>query len=110
MANKKVKKQPYEAFYISGSIYNVAAEGETVDLNNSTVVAEDKDGTDVTSTLLESGTKALADDPNGGTDNMLTMRVQAGEEDYSPYKVSFRIQTTDGNKYEVDMDIEIEEL
>ena len=110
MANKKVKKQPYEAFYISGSIYNVAASGETVDDSNSSVVAEDKDGTDVTSTLLESGTKALADDPNGGTDNMLTMRLQNGTEAASPYKVSFKIQTTDGNKYEVDMDVEVEEL
>jgi hypothetical protein len=110
MALSTVEKQIYESFFIGGSIYNVQQSGEAIVLANSTVVAEDKDGTDVSSTLLSQATKSLGDDENGGTNNVLKIRLQGGTEAASPYKVTFKMETDQANKWEVDILVKVEEV
>ena len=102
-------KQGYEEFFIAGSIKNVINDTETVDAASSSVVAEDSDGTDVTSTVLDDATKVAADHPDGGTNNILKIRCQAGSESNSPYKITFYIVTDESNKWEVDVTMKIKE-
>ena len=111
MGMKSITKQAYEEFFIGGSILDVQGDTETVVLGTSTVAAEDKDGTDVTSALLDATTKALDSDDTGDyTDNVLAIRVRAGEAAASPYKVTFYIITSEGNKFEIDMEVNVEEV
>ena len=115
MAIEKVKKQAWEAFYIAGSILEWQADGSTevVVLATSTVIAEDKDGTDVSDTFMEQGTKVLDSDPDGDfDDNMLSMRLatMGGLEAASPFYVTFKMITDEGNYYEVDYRVEVKEI
>ena len=108
MALEKIRKQEWETFYIAGSILNVQNATETVVLSTSTVVAEDKDGLDVSATFLEQATKKLDSDTDGVySDNMLAIRIRAGDEDLSPYKVTFKIITTEDNQFEIDSEVEV---
>lgn len=103
LPNKAIDKQAYEAFFIGGSILKVQTDTETINLANSTVVAEDVNGTDVSSSFLEQATIILGNDSQGTyANNQLSMRIRDGEESLSPYKVTFRMETTEGNKWEVD--------
>ena len=103
-------KQAWEAFYIAGSILKVQTDTEVIVLANSSVLAEDKDGNDVSTTFLEQATKVLGTDPKGSfADNQLEIRIRDGEEALSPYKVTFRMETDEGNKWEVDRKVEVEE-
>jgi hypothetical protein len=104
-----VTKQPYESFLIGSSIYDVQEVGEVVDLGNSTATAVDKDGTDVSTTFLDQSTLALDDDASGGTNNVLKIRIRSGTENGSPYTVTFKMQTSRANKYEVDVTVRVEE-
>ncbi len=110
LPNKAIQKQAYEAFYIAGSILRVQTDTEVIVLGSSSVVAEDKDGNDVTSTLLQGGSEVLGTDPKGAfADNQLEVRLQSGSESASPYKVTFRMETDEGNKWEVDREVEVTE-
>ena len=115
MAIGKVKKQAYEAFYIAGSILEWQADDSTevVILATSTVIAEDAAGTDVSATFLDQGTKRLDDDTDGDfDDNMLSIRLASdgGAEADSPFKVTFKIITDEGNYFEVDVRVEVKEI
>jgi hypothetical protein len=114
MAIGKVKKQSWEAFYIHGSILKWQADGstETVVLATSTVIAENAEGVDVSDTFLDQTSKALSSDPNGDfDDNMLSIRPlsEGGVEADSPFKVTFKIITSAGNYYEVDVRVIVKE-
>jgi len=108
MANT-IEKQPYESFMIGASIYDVAEVGEGITLLLSTATAIDRDGTDVSATLLDQATLALASDDQGGLDNVLTIRLRAGSDAGTPYKITFKMETDLGNKYEVDVTANVEE-
>ena len=114
MAIGKVKKQTWEAFYIAGSILPWQEDGSTevVVAATSTVVAEDVDGTDVSATFMEQATKVLDSDPDGDfTDNMLSMRLkgEGGVAADSPFKVTFKMITDEGNQFEVDVMVYVKE-
>jgi len=110
MALESFIKQPSEEFPVWGSILDVQEASETVVLAASTVVAIDKDGNDVTSSVLDSATKALGSDPDGSyTDNMLGVKVQNGTEEASPYKITFEMHTSAGNIWEKDVRMKIKE-
>lgn len=115
MAIGKVKKQSWEAFYIAGSILPWQEDGSTevVELATSTVIAEDVDGTDVSVTFLVQGTKVLSSDPDGDfTNNMLSIRLagDGGLEADSPFKVTFKMITDEGNQFEVDVMVYVKEI
>lgn len=107
---EEFEKQSWEKFPIYGSILNVQDPTETVVLATSTVAAVDNAGADVSTTVLDSATKVLGTDPDGSySDNMLGIKVQAGEEDKSKYKITFKMITSLGNQYEVDVKMKVKE-
>ena len=103
-------KQNYESFFIAADLVDVLESGESIDLSGTTITAIDEDGNDATSIILQTATKALDDSPDGGTNNMVKLRIQAGEEANSPYKITFRIPTDLNNKWEIDTSMRVKEI
>jgi hypothetical protein len=98
------KKQPYEQFFLAANFANVMdTDVENIDLSNSTVIAEDVSG-DADNTVFDIGSKAIE------SDTKLKVRIYAGTEAKSPYKFTFRILTTQNNKWEKDVSMSVEEL
>lgn len=112
MAMTKTTKQGYEEYFIAGSILNVQKDGtETVVLATSEIEAVDKDGEDALATIVDIATKKLDNDPDGDyTDNMLSVRCQGGVEAASPYVVTFKMVTTEGQKWETEMKVVVKEV
>lgn len=98
-----IRKQAYEEFTIAGDFVAQAESGETAVLLGSEVLAEDKDGADVGTTLLDQATKAI-----DGT--QLRIKLRAGTEDKSPYKITFKIVTSSDNKWEIDVSCRVKEI
>ena len=107
------QKQNYERWYISGDLMTtdgaLLEDGESIDLVNTTITVIDKNEDDVTATVLQPSTKALTDSPDGGTNNAVKVRVQEGIKDLSSYKITFRIPTDRGNKFEIDVRMKVRE-
>lgn len=101
---KHFYKQPAESFFIDANFEDVLTTGEDIILNSSDIVAEDKDGTDVTATVLDTSVKYILDATK------LAVRVQNGSEAASPYKITFTIVTDLGNTWEVDVELRVEEV
>lgn len=106
MAEKYVmeefEKQPYEAFFIAGDFDDVLEDGEVINESSSLVTAVDKEGTDATFIVLEGATKTIV-----GT--VLKVRCKGGDETLSKYKITFRILTDVGNKWEIDCKMKVKE-
>ena len=112
MAIPTETKQPWESWFIWGSILNVQEDGdEKVTLAGSQILAMDKDGKDAQGVIVDLSTMVLGDDPTGNyQENMLGVRLQGGTIDKSPYMVTFKMFTTSSNKYEAEMKITVKEL
>lgn len=112
MAIVKTTKQGWEEYFIAGSIINVQKDGtEKVVLGTSSIEAIDKEGSDALATIVDVATKKLDDDPDGSyTENMLSVKCKAGLESGSPYVVTFKMTTTEGQKWETEMQIVIKEI
>lgn len=93
-------KQSYEEFVIAGDFDNVMEAGETLVLANCDVKAYDKADADVTSSLLAN--KAIS-----GTQLQIT--VKAGSVSAQPYIITFYAETSDGNKWELDVKMKVKE-
>lgn len=93
-----VKKQPFEAFYISVTF--PLGTGETISSIASSVLVEDRDGTDVSDTMIDTGTEEVV----GAA---YRARIIGGSPSASPYVMSFRVGTSLGNKYEYDVRIKV---
>lgn len=91
-------RQIYEEFPIAGDYVNVLETGETLVLATSSVLAEDKDGTDVSDTVLDQATKEVSG-------SQLKILVRAGSVSASPYKITFRAVTSNGYKWEIDAEM-----
>lgn len=104
------QKQNYEQFFIAGDLVNVLEDNESIDIDNTAITAIDSDGDDASADILQGATKALDDSPDGGTNNMVKIRVQEGLEANSPYKITFRIPTNLDNKWEIDVKLKLKEL
>jgi len=72
----RINKHPTEEFDASGSIRLVQQAGEAVNLGSSAATATDKDGNDVSTTLLDQTTLRVTSDPDGGANNALTVLVR----------------------------------
>ena len=112
MAITKTTKQGWEEYFIAGSIIDVQKDGtETVVLATSTIEAIDNEGNDALATIVDVATKKLDDDPNGNSsDNMLSVKCKGGAEAASPYIVTFKMVTTEGQKWETEMKVVIKEI
>lgn len=110
-------KQPVETFYVGAEFSQNLDTGETIVLAGSTVTAEDSNGNDVTSTVIESGTTAVATATAAEVDNeytpktsgMLEARVKAGTAGET-YKLTFRGLTSAANKFELDVRMKVKQL
>ena len=97
-------KQPFEQFFLAADFVNVMdTDVEDIDLTNSTVTAVDVSG-DTDNTVFDIGSKAI------DSDTRLKVRIYAGTEAKSPYKFTFRIITTQNNKWEKDISMRVEDL
>ena len=104
-------KQSSEQFYIYASILNNQAADETVGLADSSVVIVDKDDTVVTNDIKVVDSAAIADDPKGSyTDNAYKIGIKAGTAAASPYKITFLLDTSSNNIYEVDVQMIVREI
>ena len=97
MAINQLTKQPAETFPIYGGITNVAQDGETIDLNSSSVTCVDKNGADASD--LKYGSPSLS---TNGLRLYQRIAKNIGTEALSPYCMTFTMVTTDGNEFEKD--------
>ena len=97
-------KQPYEEFYWGADFSEVLdTDNESIVLGSSSIVAVDSTGEDDT-TVYYSATKVVVNS------TILAVRVKAGVATLSPYKLTYKIETTAGNKYEKDVLMLVEEV
>jgi hypothetical protein len=102
MALDSFEKQSVEEFTISAGFTSVALTGEIAVLSGSSVTAVDKNGASASSDVLYGANISVS-----GT--TLRVKVKAGTEALSPYKITFVIKTSEGNIYEKDILMYIKE-
>lgn len=102
MAIEKFKKQSYEEFPIDAGFS--ANFGTLTTIASQVVTAEDKDGNDVSTTIIDQGSII-----NDGA-AIVSLTVRAGSESASPYKITVRIIDSDGYKWELDIKMEVKEI
>lgn len=100
MALQNFSKEIYDEFVIEGNFQGAMGDSESIVAESSAIIAEDKDGTDVTSIVLDT-TTATVDGQS------LKVRCRGGSVEGSPYKISFKIVTSLSNKFEVDVVMEV---
>ena len=98
MGENHFPKQPWEKFTVYGDFTNVLNDGDTIDVDNSSVTVEDSAGTDVTSDIVVAGSVQVS----VTYPSRLTVMVQGGTEDGSIYTITYKITTVAGEKYEVE--------
>lgn len=103
MALPRTEKQSYERYVVGCNYEKVLGSSEAIVLANSIVEAEDKDGVDKSTIVIEQATFVV-----DGT--RLKFRIREGVEAESPYKVTAKAETDLGNRFEVDFEMRIKEL
>lgn len=98
----RFEKQPYEEFTVSTDFSRNMSAGETV--VSQAVSCTDKNGADVSATVTIQGTVT-----NDGAARVAVL-VRAGSEVASPYKLTFRIVTSTGHKWEHDIQMRVVEI
>ncbi len=114
----EICKQGSESYLLGADFSQVLESGEYVLIGTSTVTAVDKNGADVTSTVLDNNDMAVqtadADDLDSGvtpvTNGMLVTRIQNGSESLSKYMITYLAKTSNGNTYEKDVKMRIKEV
>jgi len=110
---EEICKQTWESYLIGVDNSQVMHEGEYILLNQSEVVAVDRNGDDATSDILDnSEMQVRTADPEEisvtpVTDAMLVTRIKDGTEELSKYIITFRAKTSLGNQYETDVRLKI---
>lgn len=98
---EKFTKQPYEEFVISADFVNVVTAEDEI-ISAATVSATDNTGTDASEDVLDDESVDIS-----GT--QVQVKVLAGDIDKSPYKVTFRCTTSTGNKWEMEVTMNVRE-
>jgi hypothetical protein len=104
MTIKTFGKQPYEKFYIAGEFKKVLASSETLQIPisaSAVVVVDEVKGADSTSEVI-AGSAAIS-----GT--QVVCQVHQGG-DGSIHQITIKTETSDGNKWEVDALMEVDEI
>jgi hypothetical protein len=114
MPRSKFTKQPYEEFAIGADFSKNYVTGETVDLSNSTVLAYELPS----GSLVTPQTDVLVGNPyrttnpdvsTAKTNAMLAIRVKAGAHG-DDLKITFRSWSSNGQKFEKDIFIDVREI
>jgi hypothetical protein len=94
-------KQPFESYFVYGDFSAVMELAETIITGTSEVTATDNTGT---------ADSSIIDPTSVYVDGFkYYVRIKDGEVAKSPYKITFRITTSTGNKWEVDGSIVVKE-
>ena len=104
MGLEKTEKQEFERYFVHGDFSAVLDTDETLDIANieTTVTAIDNTGDDATATIIDDASRYV----DGSS---LYVRIKDGTEAESPYKITIRVETSKGNRWEVDGLIKIKE-
>lgn len=97
---KDIYKQPYEVFGVTVNFSRNMTKSESVAVG--TVTAVDKDKVDATATIISGN-------PSWGTKTVVAT-IMDGDEDKSPYKLTFRCETNTGNKWEDEVILWVKDL
>jgi len=92
-------KQPWEVFFIESDFAERLDEGETISDIDSTIVAYDYSGADVTSDIIEIAELTV-------DDTKLTVPVKGGI-DQQNYTIAFRAHISDTKKLENDHKLKV---
>lgn len=105
-----ITKQSYEEFRVDVDFGLNMEAGETLSIGTCSVTCEDKDGTDVSSTLLDIGTMVtVVGSESGLADAGLQVLIRAGSEAASNYKYTFYGVTSNSHKWERDITMKVKE-
>jgi len=101
---ERTEKQGFERYFVHGDFSEVLGVDETLDIANleTTVTALDNTGADATATIIDDASKYV-----DGTS--LYVRIKDGTEAESPYKITIKVETSKGNRWEVDGLVKIKE-
>lgn len=105
MSLTKTTKQSYESYLVYGDFSEVMADDEAI--TDYLCTAEDANGSDATVIVLTPGSEVIG---TGDDYAFMYVRVRDGEVANSPYKVTIKVTTSTGNKWEVDGLLVIKEL
>lgn len=111
MIYNRIFKLPNEQFFITASMLPIRHEAtEEVQLLGSSVIATDREGLDVSTSVLDQSTIAVVNHPNrdDATNTCLSIRCRAGTIEKSPYNLTFTLATTLGNILQVKADLVIQ--
>ncbi len=112
MALENFTKQSWEEFRVDVDFGKNMATGEELDLGNCDVVGFDASGATCTATVLDISTMTLIEGTSTGmTNTSLQVLVRAGNEDNTPYKLTFYGVTdlTPPHKWEKDLNMKIKD-
>ena len=101
MALEEFSKQPYEEFVIAGEFSSVLATEETLSTPTMTAINK-KTGVDTSAAVIEGGTVAVSG-------SQVIGRVKAGATKET-HKITIRTETSDSNKWEIDVLMKVKEL
>jgi len=102
MGLTKTTKQSYERYFVNADFSAVMETGETIDEADVSIVALDNAGECATATVI--------DDTSLYVEGVkVYVRIIDGVEADSPYKVTFQIETSLGNRWEVEGLVAIKE-
>lgn len=106
MSLTKTTKQSYETYMIYGDFSAVIDAEETI-LTHTVTALKDDGVTDATDIVINAGDTVVG----AGNDYAnLYVRVKDGVQADSPYKITMKIDTSNGNQWEVDGLLVIKEL
>lgn len=106
-----ITKQNYEEFRIDVDFGLNMTTPEVLTLATSTIVCVDKDGSDVSATLLDISTKALITGWKSNLANAgLQVLIKGGAVDAQPYKYTFKGVTDSDHKWEKDLSMRIVDI
>lgn len=95
-------KQPFEEFIIAGDFAPVLEDGETLVLSGCEYAAQNAQNVEVFD-VVEMGSLAI-------DGSLLKIRVRGGIAEQSPYMLSLRCLTSHGNKYEINIRMEVRRI
>ena len=104
MGLTKTEKQGFERYFVHGDFSAVLDADETLDIGNAntTITAVDNTNVDATATVIDDASKYI----DGSS---LYVRVKDGDEAGSPYKITIKVETSKGKRWEVDGLIKVKE-
>lgn len=97
---EKFSKQPYEEFPIAVDFSECLQGGDSITAQ--AVLAVDRDGEEVTADVTRQSTFS-----NEGEDKVVVTTVFAGDPAKQPYKLTFRCTTANGNRWEMDIQMNV---